>query len=583
MVEQRRGRSAAAPDLVRLRLWAGLVLFLFAATHLANHALGLFSLAAMEAGRDVFVGFWRTPPAELALLLCVLVHAGLAIWQLWQRRSLRMPPVEALQLVLGMLIPFWLIGHVLGTGVLRRLADVRDSYAYVLDSVWPAGLWSLTTLLTLVWLHGCIGLHRWLRLEAWYRRLHAPALVLALLLPVLAVLGAVSGGRDYAQRKAADPAWAEGLAREQRWPSAEIRERLVAVPERRIVEGFQWLVLLVLAGRGIRYLVERRRHVRLTYPGGRVVSVPRGFTVLEASRVRGIPHAAVCGGRGRCSTCRVRLGKEGSGLPPPSTEERRVLARIKAPDDVRLACQIRPVGDLVVTPLMPADVGTGVVLQEMDPRSGVERETAVLFADLRGFTSFSEGRLPYDTVFVLNRYFAVMGAAIEGAGGRVDKFIGDGIMALFGLSMDPEPAARAALAAARRMAEALDRLNLELKVELDEPLRMGIGLHLGQAIVGEMGHGRAVSLTAIGDTVNVASRLEMLTKELGCQLIVSDRLARRAGIDLAAFPLHEVDLRGRAGRLAVRLVADARELHGSDAAHGPQDWWHRGLGLLRAR
>jgi adenylate cyclase len=160
MVEQRRGRSAAAPDLVRLRLWAGLVLFLFAATHLANHALGLFSLAAMEAGRDVFVGFWRTPPAELALLLCVLVHAGLAIWQLWQRRSLRMPPVEALQLVLGMLIPFWLIGHVLGTGVLRRLADVRDSYAYVLDSVWPAGLWSLTTLLTLVWLHGCIGLHR---------------------------------------------------------------------------------------------------------------------------------------------------------------------------------------------------------------------------------------------------------------------------------------------------------------------------------------------------------------------------------------------------------------------------------------
>ena len=207
----------------------------------------------------------------------------------------------------------------------------------------------------------------------------------------------------------------------------------------------------------------------------------------------------------------------------------------------------------------------------------------MLFADLRGFTSFSEGRLPYDTVFVLNRYFAVMGAAIEGAGGRVDKFIGDGIMALFGLSMAPEPAARAALAAARRMAEALDRLNLELKVELDEPLRMGIGLHLGQAIVGEMGHGRAVSLTAIGDTVNVASRLEMLTKELGCQLIVSDRLARRAGIDLAAFPLHEVDLRGRAGRLAVRLVADARELHGSDAAHGPQDWWHRGLGLLRAR
>ena len=305
--------------------------------------------------------------------------------------------------------------------------------------------------------------------------------------------------------------------------------------------------------------------------------------MLEASRARGIPHASVCGGRGRCSTCRVRLGKGAAALPPPSSEERRVLARIKAPADVRLACQIRPSADLTVTPLMPADAGTPAVMSEMDPRSGVEREMAVLFADLRGFTHFSEGRLPYDTVFVLNRYFAMMGEEIERAGGRVDKFIGDGIMALFGLNTGPEPAARAALAAARRMAEALGRLNLELAAELDEPLRMGIGLHLGHAIVGEMGHGRAVSLTAIGDTVNVASRLEALTKELGCQLIVSERLARRADIDLEDFPLHEVDLRGRAGRLAVRLIADAHQLPEPGTDEDARRWWQRGLALLGAR
>ena len=115
---------------------------------------------------------------------------------------------------------------------------------------------------------------------------------------------------------------------------------------------------------------------------------------------------------------------------------------------MRLACQIRPSGDLTVTPLMPADAGLRAVMSAMDPRSGVEREVAVLFADLRGFTRFSEGRLPYDTVFVLNRYFATMGSAIENAGGRVDKFIGDGIMALFGLERGPERAARTALAAA---------------------------------------------------------------------------------------------------------------------------------------
>jgi adenylate cyclase len=155
-------------------------------------------------------------------------------------------------------------------------------------------------------------------------------------------------------------------------------------------------------------------------------------------------------------------------------------------------------------------------------------------------------------VFVLNRYFAMMGAAIERAGGRVDKFVGDGIMALFGLDAGPERAARTALAAARRMAEALDQLNRELEAELDKPLRMGIGLHLGHAIVGEMGYGRAVSLTAIGDTVNVASRLEALTKELGCQLIVSEQLVLHAGTGLEDFPLREVDVRGRSGHLAVR-------------------------------
>jgi adenylate cyclase len=579
MPERRDGRRTLAPDLTRLRLWTGLVLFLFAATHLANHALGLISLDAMEAGRDVFLDFWRTPPAELALLLSFLLHTGLALWKLWQRRSLRMPPIELMQLVIGLLIPLWLTGHVLSTGVLRRLADVRDTYAFQLGTIWPGYQLSMTTLVALVWLHGCIGTHRWLRLKPWYRRLHAPAFILALLLPVLAVLGTVSGGRDYAQRKAADPAWAEALAREQRWPSAELRERLVHAPERRIVEGFQWLVLLIFAARGLRWLVERRRNVRLTYPGGRVVGVPRGLSVLEASRARGIPHASVCGGRGRCSTCRVRVGKGAAALPPPAAEERHVLARIKAPPDVRLACQIRPSGDLTVTPLMPADAGLRAVMSAMDPRSGVEREVAVLFADLRGFTRFSEGRLPYDTVFVLNRYFAAMGSAIENAGGRVDKFIGDGIMALFGLERGPEQAARAALAAARGMAEALDRLNLELEAELDEPLRMGIGLHLGPAIVGEMGHGRTVSLTAIGDTVNVASRFEALTKELEYQLILSERLAMRAGADLEGFPLDEVDVRGRSVRLAVRLVADARQLPEPGTKDQARRWW-RGTLIL---
>jgi adenylate cyclase len=554
-------------DAGRVRLATGLLLFLFAATHLVNHALGLVSLAAAEAGRSVFLAFWRLAPIELLLLLALLLHAGLGLARLWQRRSLRLPPVETLQLVLALLIPVYLTGHVLGTGWLHRCCGLTDSYAYVLGNLWPDGAWRQTVLVLVVWLHGTIGLHRWLRLEPGYRHLQPWLLAGAALLPALALAGFVSAGREVAAFKALDPAGWSALGAMEGWPLDEAtRRRWASEPAAWIVRGFLALALLILAGRALRALHERRRRVRLTYPGGRVVSVPRGLTVLEASRLAGIPHAAVCGGRGRCSTCRVRVGRGRELLPPPSALERRVLARIAAAPDVRLACQLRPTAALALTPLMPAAATTRDVLGLMSPGQGTEREIAVLFADLRGFTRLSEGRLPYDTVFILNRYFAVMGEAIEGAGGRVDKFIGDGVMALFGLEQPPEAAARAALAAARTMAEALTRLNRELALELDEPLRMGMGLHLGHAILGEIGHGRARALTAIGDTVNVASRLEALTKELGCQLVVSAAVTRHLGMALDGFPEREVDLRGREGRLRVRLVEDAAAL----PALGPQ-------------
>ncbi len=550
-----------APPLVRLRLVTGLVLFVYATTHLANHALGLVSLAAMERGRHTFLAFWRLPPVEVALLLSLVGHAGLGLYRLWERRSLRLGPLEAAQLGLGLMIPSWLVVHILGTRWLSLCCGVEDSYSYFLDLVWPGGALQQAVMLVIVWLHGCIGIRAWLRLKPFYRALRPWLAGGAVLLPTLALTGYLAGGREVALLRAVDPAAWAALAGAQRWMFDEaLREAWVYRPTHLIVTGFLALALLILALRIGRFLLTRRRTVRLVYPGGRAVMVPRGLTVLEASRAQGIPHAAVCGGRGRCSTCRVRVGQGRERLPPPSAEEQRVLARVGAAEDVRLACQIRPSADLVVTPLMPAETAVAGVLRPMNPGQGREREIAVMFADLRGFTRLSEGRLPYDTVFVLNRYFQTMGAAIDGAGGLIDKFIGDGIMALFGVEDGGPAGARAALAAARRMAEALEALNLDLMAELREPLRMGVGLHFGQTIVGEMGYGRAVSLTAIGDTVNVASRLEALTKELDVQMVVSTAVLRRAGAALDGVPVREVDLRGRGGRLTVLALADARAL-----------------------
>jgi len=252
-------------------------------------------------------------------------------------------------------------------------------------------------------------------------------------------------------------------------------------------------------------------------------------------------------------------GEIGS-IDPPGEDELRVLRRIGATSNVRLACQLRPRGAVDVTPLLPPFAHALDGQRRVDFAQGSEREIVILFADIRGFTTLAEGRLPYDVVFVLNRYFAAMGRAVEAAGGRVDKFIGDGVMALFGIESDARAASRAALDAARLMSERLEELNRSLRSELDQPLRIGIGIHIGPTIVGEMGYGSAVAMTAIGDAVNTASRLETLTKTYGCQLVVSEETVLRAGLDLSAFPRYEIEIRGKRDMLSVRTVASASDL-----------------------
>jgi adenylate cyclase len=544
----------------RLRLASGLVLMTFACTHLINHTLGIYSLAAMEAGGRIFTAAWRTAPATLLLYVAFATHMTLAVRKLWRRRSLRMPAWELAQAVLGFLIPFWLVVHVIGTRGTRQLFEVDDSYAYVLNALWPDGAPRQSVMLILVWLHGCIGIHFWLRLRPWYRFAQPWLFAFALLLPTLALIGFANAGRELRAIAAADPAWLAQLAAAQNWPDPA-EAAWVYEAERRILLGFTAILFGTLGARAIRALRARYgRRVRLRYPNGVTVSIEPGMSVLEASRAVGVPHASVCGGRGRCSTCRVRLGDGADYLPPPAPDEARVLARIGAPDGVRLACQLRPTRDLAVVPLLPATAGPHDVRIQVNPGQGIERDVAVLFADLRAFTRMSEGRLPYDVVFVLNQYFKAMGQAIEAEGGRVDKFIGDGIMALFGVDQDPETASRQAIAAAQALAIALEQLNRELAHDLREPLRIAIGLHVGPAILGEMGYRRATSLTAVGDTVNVAARLEALAKEFEVQLVISTRLAERAGTDLGAFEERRIEIRGRQRPLRVRLIADARAL-----------------------
>ena len=546
----------------RLRSWSGLVLFGYLLTHYGNHALGLISLDAMEAGREWFVALWRNPLGTAALYGALITHLALVLWALYQRRGLRMPGWQMGQLLLGLMIPPLIAEHIIGTRLLAELYGIGDTYTYVVLVLWEfapeKGLQQAVTLVV-AWLHGCMGLHYWLRIKPWYPRLVPYLYGVALLLPVLALLGFANAGQQVAAL-AAQPGWVAAVIKDLPFPNAA-QIAMVGVFRQTAYAVLIGLLATVIVARLIRAALERRRGVfHLIYPGGRRVRVYQGATILEASRSAAIPHAQVCGGRGRCSTCRVRCGDGFDTLEAPSADEQKVLDRVGAPPRVRLACQTRPERDLEVTPLLPPTATPGDAGARQAHMQGSEQEIAILFADLRGFTKLSEKKLPYDVVFLLNRYFRAMGQAIEGAGGNVDKFIGDGVMALFGVNAGAERGCRDALAGARAMGEALDELNSTLNSDLDEPLRIGIGIHTGPVIVGEMGYADAVSITAIGDAVNTASRLEALTKELHCQLIVSADVEARSRVDLAAFPSREVEVRGRQEPLTIRAIGKATDL-----------------------
>jgi len=550
----------ASSFIRRLRLASGLMMFGFLLTHFLNHALGLISLDAAQDGLVWFLALWDNPPALTLLYGAVLVHVSLALWSLWRRRSLRMPRWEATQTVVGLAIPPLIALHVLGTRWAAQRFGTEPDYAYVLLGIWssPSEVLRQTAVLSLAWLHGCIGLHFWLRLRPRYAAVLPYLFAAALLVPVLGWLGFFVAGREVL-RLVEDPAWIAAVDAAVHFPSAA---ELAAIYEAEtgVLLVFLGAVGGVLAARGVRQLAGRRRAITVSYPKGRSVVVAPGATILEASRRGGIPHASICGGRGRCSTCRVRVHAGAENLSPMRDDEARVLARVGAPPGVRLACQARPRGPVAVEPLLPP----GASPRDARPRPGYlqghEEEIAILFADLRAFTALAEQKLPYDVVFLLNRYFRALGTAIEQTGGRVDKFIGDGVMALFGVGGSGVEACRQAVAAARAMAENLDELNRSLAHDLPAPLRIGIGINFGTTIVGEMGYGRATTITAIGDAVNAASRLETLTKEYDCQLVLAEEVALRAGIDVAGLERHEIQVRGRSDATAFRIVRDARDL-----------------------
>lgn len=553
--------------LTRLRLISGMVLTVFVVGHFINHALGIISLKAMNNALKYFIEPWREPLGTVILILALSVHFVLALQALYSRQSLKLRRVDWLQLVSGFLIPIFLVGHVMATRGTYEVFGVHEWYQFTLFGMWVPSLYYgiLNTIaLPLVWLHICIGWHQWLRLKSWYHPFRQWIFGVAILLPTLALAGFASASLRVV-RLSGNETWVERLFKKTKDQLPEL-VAFINTGEVIVFVLIPLAIALVLLLRWVRAIRRNRssefviQYRDLNFTQKQKLPIVNGVSLLDQLRFAEIPHASVCGGRGRCSTCRVRVDEGIEGLPSASAAERRVLDRISAGEDVRLACQVMPKSSLSVTALLEPDSGLQRIRQTDGQHGGDEQEIAVLFADIRGFTQISEDRLPFDTAFLLNRYFAAMGRAIEESGGHLDKFIGDGVMALFGVNESLEEGCKKAIQAAAKMAEELDALNQSIATELPQGLRIGIGIHCGTAIVGKMGYKNAIGLTAIGDVVNTASRLESLTKEYGVQCIVSQKTVSASGLQLENLDYTDVKIRGRDQALKVGMVSAAKNL-----------------------
>jgi adenylate cyclase len=288
------------------------------------------------------------------------------------------------------------------------------------------------------------------------------------------------------------------------------------------------------------------------------IDIPDGTSILQASLQNNIPHIHVCGGNARCSTCRVMVLEGVEYCPPRNDKEQKMADKLCFPADIRLSCQTQPTGSITVRRLVLDDEDIAVTEQRgadtVATAVGIEKKAAIMFADIRGFTSFSESHVPYDVIHLLNRYYHRIGRVIREHHGYIDNYIGDGIMALFGMEEQPEEAPYNAVKAGLAMLEAVAQMRPYVQEIHNWELRIGVGIHYGEIVVGDIGGTHREHLTAIGDAVNFASRIESQNKEVGTELLISTETMVAIRHSMTIGKSAAVSVKGKSGEYQVYEV-----------------------------
>lgn len=353
----------------QIRLLSGLVLMAFVVMHLGNLSLGLHSVATMESWRAVLLAPWRGTLGLALLGGAALVHALLGLYAVAARRSLVMSRTDVVQLLLGVLTPPMLLTHVMAMHAASQIApDFAHSYGRTLAVYWSfAPLLAFQQLLVvmMVWVHGALGLHSWMVLQPWWRRVSAVLLPLLFAVPILALLGFAEAGKEVLERLANDAPWKSEIQ-----ANASALTQVVAGLaglKTSLMTGYAMLVMLAFGFMAARMLRQRDLPVEVAYDGADQAKGRRGLSILEISRANDIAHAHVCSGRGRCGTCRVKVLAGASSLSKLNDLEDSTLARVGAGAGVRLACQALVLGPGVsVVRLLPAHADASAAREPQD-------------------------------------------------------------------------------------------------------------------------------------------------------------------------------------------------------------------------
>ena len=295
-------------------------------------------------------------------------------------------------------------------------------------------------------------------------------------------------------------------------------------------------------------------------PDNKKFDAHEGETILQTASRNGIPHVNACGGEGKCTTCRLLILEGIENCSPETEKEISLKEKAHTTEEFRLACQTTISGDIIVRRLVlnKEDIES-VSERSVSGRLGETKKIAILFSDIRGFTPFSEKLTPYDVVFILNRYFNRMVNAVETNNGVVDNYIGDGMVAIFGLH-DEESPAKHAVKAALQMCDEMDDMKPYLKTMYGQDFEIGVGIHWGEAVVGDIGAGKSKRLTAIGDAMNFASRVESANKQFQSRVLISEETHDKIKDSLVIKDFMRTNLPGIEGRVTLYEIEDIKFL-----------------------